>query len=120
MARSRFVLKGLLALAAVTLAAPTTRYAEVDYVLVGGGPAGFVLAEYLTRDPDVKVVLLEAGPDSSTDPLVTSKSCRHPLQAMRRILPTALQRLPNFSLPRSICGPTCRSPIRTLTAREQI
>lgn len=74
MARSCLSLLGLLALVASTSAAPARRQAEVDYVLVGGGPAGFVLAEYLTRNPDVKVVLLEAGQDSSTDPLVTSTS----------------------------------------------
>ena len=72
MARNCFTLIGLLALAAVTLAAPANRQFQADYVLVGAGPAGLVLAEYLTRMPDVKVVLLEAGPDSSTDPLVTS------------------------------------------------
>lgn len=35
--------------------------AKANYVLVGAGPAGFVLAEHLTRNPDVNVVLLEAG-----------------------------------------------------------
>jgi choline dehydrogenase len=72
MFHSRFMLTGLLALVAVTLAAPAQRPEEVDYVIIGGGPAGFVLAEYLTRNPNIKVTLLEAGPDSSTDPLVTS------------------------------------------------
>jgi choline dehydrogenase-like flavoprotein len=67
-----YVLQGMLALAAVTCAAPTHNDSEVDYVLVGGGPAGFVLAEYLTRKKGVNVALLEAGPDSSTNPIVTS------------------------------------------------
>lgn len=73
MARTYFSFLGLLASAVVTFAAPAERQAQADYILVGAGPAGLVLAEYLTREPDVKVVLLEAGPDSSTDPLVSSR-----------------------------------------------
>ncbi|KAF2167950.1 GMC oxidoreductase [Zasmidium cellare ATCC 36951] len=42
-----------------------------DYVIVGGGPAGFVLAEQLSQIPKVSVILLEAGLDASQNDNIT-------------------------------------------------
>lgn len=38
---------------------------EVDYVIVGGGSAGCVLASRLTENPAIRVVLIEAGIDAA-------------------------------------------------------
>ena len=45
--------------------------AAFDFIVVGGGTAGLVVASRLTEDPKISVVVLEAGTNRLGDPRIT-------------------------------------------------
>jgi choline oxidase len=52
------------------VSSPHTSGREFDYVVVGGGTAGSVVAARLSEDPDTSVLLVEAGPSDVGDPAI--------------------------------------------------
>lgn len=50
-----------------------------DYLIVGGGTAGLVVACRLSENPNVKVMVLESGPNCTQDPRVQNPDGWHNL-----------------------------------------
>jgi choline dehydrogenase-like flavoprotein len=53
--------------------------ASADYIIVGGGTSGLVLAARLSENPELQIIVLDAGPDRTSDVRVSDPNAWHSL-----------------------------------------
>jgi choline dehydrogenase len=65
-------LKNLIPINIHLMAFPCKNIFKADYIIIGSGASGCVLAERLTRDRTTSVILLEAGQDEDSNPIIVA------------------------------------------------
>jgi len=60
-------------------AGPSLAAESFDYIIVGGGTCGLVLANRLSQDPATTVAVIDPGPDARSNPLVREPAPSLPL-----------------------------------------
>jgi choline dehydrogenase len=65
-------LASILTTSTATASAKAEREAEADYLIIGGGTTGLLLANRLSSNPTTTVLILDPGKDTRTNPNVTN------------------------------------------------